>query len=85
MPWCRRLVPAFLPRRPGFEPSAVIVGFSEEQMVTAIYFSPSALTSPCRYHYKNVPLLNKYICNLRCTVVATNRLSKTLRRINNVE
>jgi hypothetical protein len=35
VPWCRRLVPAFLSRRPGFEPRAFIVGFSEEQIVTA--------------------------------------------------
>ena len=29
------LVPGFLSRRPGFEPSAVIVEFLEEQIVTA--------------------------------------------------
>jgi hypothetical protein len=49
VPWLRRLVAAFSPRRPGCAPASFLVGFEVDKMALRL-FSPSSSVLPCRYH-----------------------------------
>jgi hypothetical protein len=46
MSWLRRLVAGLSPRRPGFAPGSVYVGFVVETVALELVFSPSSSFSP---------------------------------------
>jgi hypothetical protein len=50
--WLRRLVAGLLPRRPGFDPGSVHVGFVVDKVALGQVF-------PCQFHSTGAPLLGK--------------------------
>jgi hypothetical protein len=59
VPWLRRLVSGLSPRRPGFDPGSVGVGFVVGKVVLGQVFPPSTSVFPCQFHSTNAPLLGK--------------------------
>jgi hypothetical protein len=58
VPWLKRLVAGLLPRRLGFDPGSVHVGFVVDK-VARTGFSPSTSVFPCQFHSTFAPLLGK--------------------------
>jgi hypothetical protein len=52
VPWLRRLAAGLPPRRPGFDPGSVHVGFVVEKVALGQVF-------PCQFHSTGAPLLGK--------------------------
>jgi hypothetical protein len=51
VPWLGRLVTIFPPRRPGFEPGSVHVGFVVDKVALWQVFPPSSSVFFCQYHH----------------------------------
>jgi hypothetical protein len=52
VPWLRRLAAGLPPRRPGFDPGSVYVGFVVDKVALGQVF-------PCQFHSTGAPLLGK--------------------------
>jgi hypothetical protein len=50
VPWFRRLVAGLSPRRSGFAPRSIHVGFVVDKVTLGRVFSPSSSIFPCQYH-----------------------------------
>jgi hypothetical protein len=59
VPWLRRLVAGLSPRRFGFDPGSVHVGFVVDKVALGQVFSPCTSVSPCQYHSTGTSLLVK--------------------------
>jgi hypothetical protein len=59
VPWLRRLVAGLPPRRPGFDPASIHVGFVVDKVALGHVFLPSTSVSPCQYYSTGAPLLGK--------------------------
>jgi hypothetical protein len=59
VPWLRRLVAGLPPRRPGFDPGSVRVGFVVDKVALGQVFLPSTSVFPCQIHSTGAPLLGK--------------------------
>jgi hypothetical protein len=59
VPWLRRLVTGIPPRRPGFDPGSVHVGFVVDKLALGQVFPPSTSVFPCQFHPTGAPLLGK--------------------------
>jgi hypothetical protein len=59
VPWLRRLAAGLPPRRPGFDPGSVHVGFVVDKMALGQVFPPSSSVFPCQFHSTGAPLLGK--------------------------
>jgi hypothetical protein len=59
VPWLRRLVAGLSPRRPGFDPGSVHVGFVVDKVALGQVFSPSTSVFPCQFDCTGAPLLVK--------------------------
>jgi hypothetical protein len=59
VPWLRRLAAGLPPRRPGFDPGPVHVGFVVDKVALGQVFSPSTSVFPCQFHSAGAPLLGK--------------------------
>jgi hypothetical protein len=59
VPWLRRLAAGLPPRRPGFHPGSVHVGFVVNKVALGQVFSPSTSVFPCQFHSTGAPLLGK--------------------------
>jgi hypothetical protein len=57
--WLRRLVAGISPRRPGFNPGSVHVGFVVDKVALGQVFPPSTSVFPCQFHSTDAPLLVK--------------------------
>jgi hypothetical protein len=56
VPWFRRLVAGLSPRRPGFDPGSVRMGFVVDNVALGQVFSPSTSGFPCKFHSTGSPL-----------------------------
>jgi hypothetical protein len=59
VPWLRRLVAGLPPRRPGFDPGSVRVGFLVDKVALGQVFPPSTSVFHCQFHSTGAPLLGK--------------------------
>ena len=59
VPCLRWLVASLSPRRPGFDPGSVHVGFMVEKVALGQVFPPSTSVFPCQFNSTGVPLLVK--------------------------
>jgi hypothetical protein len=59
VPWLRRLAAGLPPRRPGFDPGSVHVGFVVDKVALGQVFSLSSSVFPCQFHSTGAPLLEK--------------------------
>jgi hypothetical protein len=59
LPWLRRLAAGLPPRRPGFDPGSVHVGFVVDKVALGQGFPPSSLAFLCQFHSTGAPLLGK--------------------------
>jgi hypothetical protein len=59
VPRLRRLVADLPPRRPGFDPGSVHVGFVVDKVTLGQVFPPSASVFSCQFHSTGVLLLGK--------------------------
>jgi hypothetical protein len=59
VPWLRLLVADLSPRRAGFDPGSVHVGFVVNKVGLGQVFSPSISVFPCQFHYTGAPLQGK--------------------------
>jgi hypothetical protein len=59
MPWLRRLVAGLSPRRPGFDPWLLHVGFMVDKVALGQVFPPSTSVFSCQFHSTGAPLLGK--------------------------
>jgi hypothetical protein len=59
VPWLRRLVAGLSPRRPGFDPGSLHVGFMVDKVALGQVFSPSTSAFPCQFHSTGGPLGGK--------------------------
>jgi hypothetical protein len=59
VPWLRRLVTGLPPRRLGFEPGPVHVGFVVEKVALGQVFPSSTSVFPCQFHSTAAPLRGK--------------------------
>jgi hypothetical protein len=59
VPWLRRLVAGLSPRRPGFDPGSVHVGFVVDKVALGQVFPPCSSVFPCQFHSNCAPLLGK--------------------------
>jgi hypothetical protein len=59
VPWLRRLVAGLSPRRPGFDPGSVHVGFAVDKVALGQVFRPSTSVYPCQFHSTCAPLQGK--------------------------
>jgi hypothetical protein len=59
VPWLRRLVAGLSPRRPGFDPRAVHLGYVVDKVVLGQAFSPSTSVFPCQLYSTDTPLQGK--------------------------
>jgi hypothetical protein len=50
VPWLRWLATGLSPRRPGFAPRSIHVGFVVYKVTLEQVFSPSSSVFPCQYH-----------------------------------
>jgi hypothetical protein len=50
VPWLRQLVTGLSPRRSGFDPQSVYVGFVVDKVVLGQVFFPSTSVFPCQFH-----------------------------------
>jgi hypothetical protein len=57
--WLRRLVAGLPPRRPGFDPGSVHVGFVVDKVAPGQVFLPSTSVFPRQFHSTGAPLLGK--------------------------
>jgi hypothetical protein len=51
VPWLRRLTAGLPPRRPGFDPGSVYVGFVVDKVALGRVFPPSTSVFPCQFHF----------------------------------
>jgi hypothetical protein len=58
VPWLRRLVAGLSPRRPGFDPGSVHVGFVVDKVALGQVF-PRVLRFSCQFHSTGAPLQGK--------------------------
>jgi hypothetical protein len=59
VPWLRRSAADLPPRRPGFDPGSVHVGFVVDKVALGQVFPPSSSVFPCQFHSTGAPLLGK--------------------------
>jgi hypothetical protein len=59
VPWLRRLVAGLSPRRPGFDPGSVHVGFVVDKVALGQIFPRVLWFSHCQFHSTSAPLLGK--------------------------
>jgi hypothetical protein len=59
MPWLRRLVAGLWPRRLGFDPGSIHVGFVVDKVALGQGFFPSTLVFPCQFYSTGAPLHGK--------------------------
>jgi hypothetical protein len=57
--WLGQLVAGLSPRRPGFDPRPVHVGFVVDKVALGQVFPPSTSASPCQFYSTGAPLLGK--------------------------
>jgi hypothetical protein len=58
VPWLKRLVAGLLPRRLGFDPMSVCVGFVVDKVALGQAF-PQVLRFPCQFNSTGAPLQGK--------------------------
>jgi hypothetical protein len=59
VPWLRRLAAGLPPRRPGFDPGSVHVGFVVDKVALGRVFPPNSSVLPCQFRSTGAPLLRK--------------------------
>jgi hypothetical protein len=59
VPWLRRLAAGLPPRRPGFNPGSVHVGFMVDKVALGQVFLRVLRVFPCQFHSTGAPLLGK--------------------------
>jgi hypothetical protein len=59
VPWLRRLVAGLSPRRPGFNPGSVHMGFVVDKVALGQVFLPRTSVFSCQFHFTGAPLQGK--------------------------
>jgi hypothetical protein len=57
--WLRRLVAGFSPRKTGFDPGSINVGFVVDKVALGQGILPSTSVFPCQFHSTGAPLHGK--------------------------
>jgi hypothetical protein len=70
VPRLRRLVAGLPPRRPGFDPGSVHVGFVVDKVSLGQVFPPSTSVFPCQFNSTGAPLRGKknHLHQQDCTI-----------------